>query len=127
MNWFLHVVRDNYANFQGRARRQEYWMFVLFYIIGAMIVSVIDKMLFNSQILSGIYGLALLIPSIAVGVRRLHDTERSGWWMLLALIPVLGGLVLLVFMCLEGTTGANRFGNDPKQVLPPSLPPSLPQ
>ena len=125
MNWFLHVVRDNYANFQGRARRQEYWMFVLFQILAVIVAAVIDSVLFRGKmILYTLTALGLLVPAIAVGIRRLHDTDRSGWWLLGSLVPLLN-IVVLVFLCLDGTRGPNRFGADPKQSLPPSLPPSL--
>jgi uncharacterized membrane protein YhaH (DUF805 family) len=124
MNWFLHVVCDNYANFRGRARRQEYWMFVLFNLLNLFAAAALSIQS-HSMVVVLVYHLVLMVPSLAVGVRRLHDTDRSGWWMLLALIPLIGGIVLLVFMCLEGTRGPNRFGADPKQSLPPSLPPSL--
>lgn len=117
MEWYLKVVRDNYANFVGRARRQEYWMFTLFNLIAYVVLVVVGRMLFGKgfmgDIPSAIYSLALLIPSIAVSIRRLHDTDRSGWWLLLAFIP-LANIALLVFMCFEGTRGSNRFGNDPK-------------
>lgn len=102
-----------YFTFSGRASRSEYWFFALLGFIIGLIPGL------------NLLGLVLFIPSLAVTVRRLHDTDRSGWWMLLALIPLIGGIVLLVFMCLEGTRGPNRFGADPKQSLPPSLPPSL--
>ncbi len=125
MNWFLHVVRDNYMNFTGRARRQEYWMFVLFNVIFAVVLSIVDRMLFGGRpLLSGVLALALFLPSLGVAVRRLHDTDRSGWWLLMVLVPLLN-IVVLVFLCLEGTRGPNRFGGDPKTLPPPALPPRL--
>lgn len=83
MNWYLKVVRDNYANFNGRARRQEYWMFAFINLIIAVALTIVDIMLFDSgmRIISSLYALAIIIPSIAVAVRRLHDTSRSGWWV----------------------------------------------
>ena len=102
MNWFL-IALKKYATFAGRAQRAEYWYFVLFYILIFIGLSVIDGITgsFSAEagmgLLGGILTLALLIPSIAVGVRRLHDTGRSGWWLLIALIPLIGAIVLLVF------------------------------
>ncbi|CAA9303898.1 MAG: Inner membrane protein YhaH [uncultured Lysobacter sp.] len=119
MDWYLKVLK-NYFNFSGRARRKEYWMFVLFSVIIAIVLGVVDGVLgmtvANGAIglLGLVYTLAVLIPSIALGIRRLHDIDRSGWWTLIALIPFIGGLVLLVWACSEGTHGDNRFGADPK-------------
>lgn len=120
MEWYLKVVRDNYANFHGRARRQEYWMYALINLIIFVVLAIVDTILFSSgnNFISGIYSLAVLIPGIAVSVRRLHDTDRSGWWLLLTFIPVIGVLVLLFFMCVEGDRGANRFGSNPKALEP---------
>jgi uncharacterized membrane protein YhaH (DUF805 family) len=103
------VVVQKYANFSGRAMRSEYWWFVLAYFIASLVLMLVDKVL-GVQLLSTILGLALLIPSIAVGVRRLHDLDKSGWWLLIALIPLIGGLVLLYWFCQPGTPGPNRFG-----------------
>ncbi|MDM1296025.1 DUF805 domain-containing protein [Sphingobacterium sp. N143] len=119
---FLKVVRDNYANFEGRARRKEYWMFVLAQIvlyIGLAIIggifSVISDTLGNLVFgLISLLSLALLIPGLAVTVRRLHDTNKSGWFILVALIPFVGGLYLLYLEILEGDKGPNQYGPDPK-------------
>ena len=119
MEWAVLPLKK-YADFTGRARRKEYWMFVLL-SFGLYIVSaILDSVAGMSGTIGGVYGpimtavaLGLLVPSIAVGVRRLHDTDRSGWWLLLAFVPFVGGLVLLVFMILEGSRGSNRFGPDP--------------
>lgn len=118
MDWYLKVLK-NYVGFSGRARRKEYWMFTLFNIIVAIVLMILDRAIGTMTdqgmgMLGMLYSLLILLPSLAVSVRRLHDTDRSGWWLLLALIPILGGLVLLVFMVLEGTSGPNRFGPDPK-------------
>lgn len=112
MNWYLHVWK-NYANFNGRASRQEYWMFFLVNILIAFVLGIADGALFGQQVLGLVYILAVLLPSLAVGARRLHDTDRSGWWQLIGLIPLVGGVVLLVFFALQGTRGDNRFGEDP--------------
>lgn len=113
---FTTAVRtclQKYANFTGRARRSEYWWFVLFNILVAVVAGIVDGALFGAQVLGTIVALALLIPGIAVGVRRLHDLDKSGWWMLLVLIPLIGALVLIFFFVQKGTDGANRFGPDP--------------
>lgn len=112
MNYYLAVLK-NYVGFNGRARRAEYWQFVLFNVIALIVCLVIDLAI-GSQVLYYLYLLAVLLPSLAVGARRLHDTDRSGWWLLIGLIPLIGGIVLLVFMCLEGTRGNNKYGADPK-------------
>ena len=116
MNWYIEVLKK-YVTFSGRARRTEYWMFTLFNLIAAIILMVIDGALGSTPILYSIYMLAVLLPSLAVTIRRLHDTDRSGWWLLLMLIPLVGPIVVLVFMCLEGTRDENRFGVDPKAAL----------
>ena len=118
MNWYLKVVRDNYANFKGRARRQEYWMFAFINLIIILILNTIDRVAFSADmaILSSVYLLAILIPGIAVAVRRLHDTDKSGWWALLGLIPIVGTVILIVMMCFDSTPGTNRFGPNPKHI-----------
>lgn len=126
MHWYLKALRQ-YADFHGRARRTEFWMFVLVNVVISIVLGIVDTLTgtagvyaaggmasFSPGLLGWIYGLAVLIPSIAVTVRRLHDTDRSGWWILIQLVPIVGGIVLLVFVCLEGTRGPNRYGNDPK-------------
>jgi len=119
MNWFLEALKK-YAVFSGRARRKEYWFFALFYILFAIAIGFVDGLLGTVDPMSGIgtlgliYSLAMLIPSLAVTVRRLHDTDRSGWMLLIALIPLIGAIVLLVFMVFDSTPGQNRFGPNPK-------------
>ena len=114
MNWYLEVLKK-YAEFSGRARRKEYWFFFLFNMIIAMVLGFIEGVFragsgSSQNILSGIYSLAVLIPNIAVGVRRMHDTDHSGWWLL---VPI----VSLIFAISEGTRGYNRFGPDPKSIV----------
>ena len=118
MDWYLKVLK-NYIGFGGRARRKEYWMFVLVSFVLAGVLSIIDKMLgweraSGEGVLASIYGLLVLLPTLAVQFRRLHDTDRSAWWLLIWLIPIIGWLVILVFNCQNGTQGENRFGPDPK-------------
>ena len=113
MNWYLGALKK-YAVFSGRARRMEFWIFVLFNIIIGCILGIIDAVV-GTVVLGAIYSLAVFIPSIAVTVRRLHDTDRSGWWYFIILIPLIGLIVLLVFMVLDGTPGPNRFGDNPKE------------
>lgn len=119
MNWYLKVLR-NYFGFSGRARRKEYWMFVLINILIAIALAVVDNVIGTIDaetglgLLNGIYSLLVLIPGIAVSVRRLHDRDKSGWWMLLVLIPLIGSIVLIVWFAIDGDTGPNRFGPDPK-------------
>ncbi len=115
MEWYLKVLKQ-YADFNGRARRKEFWMFVLFNAIVSVILTTIDAMLGTYGALSGIYGLAIFIPSLAVSVRRLHDIGKSGWMILVALIPVIGFIWLLVLYIMEGTPGENQYGANPKEV-----------
>lgn len=119
MEWYTAVLRK-YAEFDGRARRKEYWMFTLFNIIIYIALSIVDQVAGLNKLTGGIsplatlYSLGVLIPGLAVSVRRLHDTNKSGWWILIAFIPLIGAIVLLVFMVTDGDRGKNRFGRDPK-------------
>lgn len=114
MNWYISVLKQ-YAVFSGRARRTEYWMFVLCNVIVMLLLDMVDKLIGgDNELISSIYSLAVLLPSLAVAARRLHDTDRSAWWLLLGLIPIIGTLVLIYFMVCNGQQGPNRFGDDPK-------------
>ncbi|MGL5775658.1 MAG: DUF805 domain-containing protein [Aeromonas veronii] len=114
MNWYISVLKQ-YAVFSGRARRTEYWMFVLCNVIVMLLLGMVDKLIGgDKELFSSIYSLAVLLPSLAVAARRLHDTDRSAWWLLLGLIPIIGTLVLIYFMVCNGQQGPNRFGDDPK-------------
>ena len=114
MNWYISVLKQ-YAVFSGRARRTEYWMFVLCNAIVMLLLGMVDKLIGgDNELISSIYSLAVLLPSLAVAARRLHDTDRSAWWLLLGLIPIIGTLVLIYFMVCNGQQGPNRFGDDPK-------------
>jgi uncharacterized membrane protein YhaH (DUF805 family) len=138
MEWMLLPLR-RYAQFSGRAQRKEYWMFALFVVLGSLVLSGLDTVLglgghassytvnmpgnyaagsnLSGGILTDIFSLAIIIPSIAVAVRRLHDVDKSGWWLLIELIPIVGWIIVLVWACTEGTRGPNRFGPDPKADL----------
>jgi uncharacterized membrane protein YhaH (DUF805 family) len=123
MEWMLMPLR-RYAEFSGRSRRKEYWMFTLGVVIAVVVLSIVEGILGLAQTvgpygpLSALLLVALIIPSIAVGIRRLHDTNRSGWWLLISLIPLVGGLILLYFYVLPGTTGPNDYGPDPLSANP---------
>ncbi len=127
---FSEAIRNNfskYATFSGRAPRSEFWWWALFTFIANIILGAIDMALFGTTIigpegfsaqtnfspLAGIFSLAVLLPSLAVAVRRLHDTDRTGWWWFLLFIPLIGFIVLVVFWASEGTRGPNRYGEDP--------------
>ncbi|MEZ4938501.1 MAG: DUF805 domain-containing protein [Crocinitomicaceae bacterium] len=119
MQWYLKVLKQ-YADFNGRARRQEYWMFFLMNLIFSLILGVVDGIIGTYDettgwgLLGGLYSLFILVPSLAVGVRRLHDTNKSGWMLLVALIPLVGGIWLLVLFVTDGDKGPNQYGPDPK-------------
>lgn len=121
MNWFL-IAFKKYATFSGRAQRAEYWYFFLFYILIFFGLTIIDGITgsFNAMtgmgLLGGLMTLVLLIPSISVGVRRLHDTGRSGWWLFIVLIPLIGAIVLLVFTLQDSSPGNNTYGPNPKGI-----------
>jgi uncharacterized membrane protein YhaH (DUF805 family) len=121
MQWYLKVLRQ-YVDFTGRARRTEYWMFVLFSMSITIVLGVLDNLM-GMAFVPGSYGplgliyiLAVLLPTVGVGVRRLHDTGRSGWWMLLGPIPLVS-IVLIVFLAIEGDRGPNAYGPDPKMLV----------
>ncbi|HEX2559544.1 DUF805 domain-containing protein [Phenylobacterium sp.] len=123
MNLMFQPLRK-YADFNGRARRAEYWLFTLLMILISLPLSVISGVAgaadetgagaVGGSLILLLVMLGLIIPSIAVTVRRLHDTNRSGWWILISFIPLVGGLILFVFSVLDGTPGPNNFGPDPK-------------
>ena len=125
MEWIVMPLK-RYADFSGRSRRKEYWMFTLglliaYTILAMLLFGSIDPSSGEMSGMSGmaaailvLLGLAIIVPAMAVQVRRFHDQDRSGWLVLLNLIPYLGGFIVLIMMCLEGTNGANRYGPDPK-------------
>lgn len=111
MDWYTNVIRQ-YTVFTGRAGRQEFWMFALINFGIAIALNIVANLL-GLGILSFLYSLAVFLPSLAVTIRRLHDTDRIGWWALIALVPFVGWIVLLVLMALPGTPGPNRYGPPP--------------
>lgn len=125
MNEFMAVIK-NYAGFSGRAGRREYWMFYLVYLVIYVALAIASAVLPGTLgsafgILVLVFAVGLLVPSIAVGIRRLHDSDRSGWWLLIVLIPVIGIFWLLYLMIIEGTPESNRFGSSPVALLPNSV------
>ena len=135
MNWYLEVLKK-YADFSGRARRKEYWFFTLFNVIVSIVLTLGDALIgtFSEEaglgLLSGLYSLAVFIPGLAVTVRRLHDTDHSGWWMLISFVPCVGFIILLVFLLTDSTPGHNQYGPSPKEVEsrpfdPPPPPPTF--
>ncbi len=141
MEWMLLPLR-RYARFSGRSRPKEYWMFILFLVLCFIAISIVEGLLGLSSTehwvrrgpwsfdtgyqtrggpLTGLFGLAMLIPWLAVAVRRLHDTDRSGFWLLIVFFPLIGSIILLIFFIMSGTRGANRFGPDPIEVGEPEL------
>ncbi len=112
MNWFVGALQK-YATFSGRARRQEFWMFMLFYVIFAVAAVVLDSIL-KTAFISGLYSVALLVPYLAVAVRRLHDIDKSAAWIFISLVPIIGSIWFLILLATEGTRGSNNYGEDPK-------------
>ncbi len=118
--WMMEPLRK-YAQFGGRARRAEYWWYILFTIGLNIVLSIADFVIFGIDRggfggigpLAGLAALALLVPGLAVSFRRIHDIDRSAWWLLIGLIPLIGGIVLIYWFCQRGTVGANQFGADP--------------
>ncbi|MGG5505835.1 MULTISPECIES: DUF805 domain-containing protein [unclassified Myroides] len=110
---FINVLKNHYTDFNGRVRRKEYWSFTLVSVIISIILGIVDRILGSFGYVGTLYSLAVLIPSLGLLARRLHDTGKSGWWMLLGLTGI-GALVVLYFAILEGTVGPNEFGEDPK-------------
>jgi len=127
MNWYITVLK-RYVLFIGRAGQAEFWWFFLINLLVTIALAFIDKLTgtLNPEggygLLSGLYTLAVLLPTIAVSVRRLHDIGRNGWWLLIGLIPVVGTIILLALFLLEGTAGDNRFGPSPKGAIPKGNP-----
>lgn len=109
----IRTCFQKYATISGRASRSEFWFFVLFNLIGSVIANVIDAGLLGVPLVSVLWLLALFLPGLCVSIRRMHDLDKSGWWILIALVPVIGFLVYLYWLVSKGTDGPNRFGRDP--------------
>lgn len=124
MNWYFQVLKK-YAVFSGRARRKEYWYFILFNGIICFVLGLIEGLAgiapemgeMGFSVLAGIYTLAVLLPSIGVSIRRLHDTGRSGWWLLIGLIPLIGAIIILIYMVPNSQEGTNQYGPSPKNTI----------
>tara|TARA_Y100001970_G_scaffold286366_1_gene408329 strand:- start:11 stop:376 length:366 start_codon:yes stop_codon:yes gene_type:complete len=115
----IKICLNKYVDFKGRARRSEYWFFFLFTLLVSVILGFAEGYLgifpnINQSILANIFALIVLLPAIGVGVRRLHDTNHSGWWYLLSIIPIIGFIILLIWLCKDSDEGDNRFGSNPK-------------
>lgn len=111
----IRTCFQKYITVEGRARRAEYWWFLLFAVLGNFVTSLVDQLVFGPEatILAPIFGLGILLPAVCVAVRRLHDRDMSGWWILLNLVPLVGSLILLAIYALPGSEGRNRFGPSP--------------
>ena len=107
--YFLDYVKNQYTNFNGRVSRRQYWFFVLFYVVLSIPLIIVDALL-GIRLLTMILALALVVPSIGIGVRRLHDLGKPGWWYFMALVPVLGAIALIVLFCLPGEAKDNQYG-----------------
>lgn len=122
MTWFLAALKK-YATFSGRAQRVEYWYFFLFYTLIIIALAIVDLLFgtFDARqgigLFSGIFVLATALPSVAVGVRRLHDIGRSGWWLLITFVPLIGVIWLLIYTARDGEPGDNEYGANPKAVV----------
>jgi len=123
MEWYLKVLKQ-YADFSGRARRKEYWMFTLFNMIFTFLAAIIDNVVGTANVEVGyglfyfIYAIAVFIPALAVCVRRLHDVGKSGWMIFISFIPIIGAIWLIVLLVKDSQQGANKWGNNPKQDNP---------
>lgn len=112
INWFIDPIKNHYFDFEGRASRQQFWMFTLSTWLFAVALFLIEKVL-HTEMLNNLFGLLTFIPATAIGARRLHDIGRSGWWQLILLVPVIGLILLIVWEVGEGDVGANAYGQDP--------------
>lgn len=128
MKWYLKVLRQ-YANFSGRARRKEYWYFYFINFLISFGIGIVSglagfmnpdsSLALASSALIFIYSMAILIPSLAVGIRRLHDTNRSGWWLLIGFVPLIGAIILIIFFVEDSQPGTNQYGKNPKPAVTP--------
>jgi len=117
MNWYLDVLKNRYAQFEGRAHREEFWMYALINFLVSIAFSIVGWVI-HLHFLGNLYALAVIIPNLALGARRLHDTNRSGWWQLIGLIPIVGWILLLIWFITDSDEGPNNFGPSPKGQQP---------
>ena len=113
VDWYVKVLKD-YAVFSGRARRAEYWYFALVHVIISCVLGAIGYVVASLSFIASLYALAILIPSIAAAIRRFHDTGRSGWFLLLAFVPVIGTIVVIIFLAQDSQPEENQYGPNPK-------------
>jgi uncharacterized membrane protein YhaH (DUF805 family) len=120
--WFIIPLTEQYIDFEGRATRQQYWMFTLWSIITALVLGIISGVAGLGDMPGNILSLALFLPQISFGARRLHDINKSGWWQLLNLIPIIGWIILIVWLIRQGEAGANQYGADPRETVVSPIP-----
>ena len=117
IDYVKKAILENYVNFKGRATRPEYWWFFLFQVLLSIVVNILSFAVPILGTILGLASLAILLPGLAVGVRRLHDIGKSGWFLLVALIPLIGTIWLIVLLATEGQSGANEYGPDPRNPI----------
>lgn len=123
MHWYFDVLK-RYVDFSGRAGRKEYWMFILFNVVIALVIFTTDRIILGADTLPYLYALycaGVTLPTLGVTVRRLHDSDLSGWWYFVSLVPLAGGLVLLYFLVRKGTPVENRYGSVPATLSSPDM------
>lgn len=120
MNYFIYCLK-NYAKFTGRARRSEFWFFALFQAIASAVAGLLDYLLGTGAIIAGIVSLGLIVPALAVTVRRLHDLGKGGGWIFISLVPVVGQIWMLILLLTDSEVATNRFGENPKLATPPTM------
>lgn len=125
MEYYISVLRDHYADFAGRARRREFWMFALINFVISLVLGIVLGLVHMGP-LSNIYSLAVLVPSLALGARRLHDTDRSGWWQLVGIIPIVGWIILIIWCATDSQPGDNKYGPNPKGAAAAPAPAAVP-
>ncbi len=123
--WFLNPTKQQYFDFDGRATRQQYWMYFLWVVILSIVVSILSGVLGFGDLLANLFALAFAIPQIAFGARRLHDIGKSGWWQLIYFVPIIGLIVMLVWLVRQGEAGSNKYGADPRTTTEVSAPESV--
>ncbi len=123
-NWYVDILKNKYMQFDGRAHRGEFWSFFLFNLLISIGFGIVGRIIGMGSVLQGLYGLAVLMPGLAVGARRLHDTNKTGWLQLLVLIPLVGIIILIVLWAQDGDPADNQYGPNPKGAVPAMSPPA---